>query len=122
MILFVGDQPSKRTDPDVPFRGAACEARLKNWIKQIIPNDETYQIINTTSGLAIWCLWAVDDGYPIIALGNNASKYLKTLPHFKLPHPSGRNRQINDETFINEKLLQAKEYILSFHGVSPIIK
>ncbi len=119
MILFVGDKPSKRTDPDVPFKGAACEKRLNEWIEYLGLSRESYRsnsiyIINQTdipkSPLIITvCKWT-----GIIALGNNASKALKSIPHFKLPHPSGRNRQINDSEFIAKKLAECKRYIEGF--------
>jgi hypothetical protein len=115
MIFFVGDKPSKRTDPNQAFRGAACEARLMEWIKALLPEGERFKLFNSSEeGAGIWCLWASEDGYPIIALGNNASNYLKSLEHFKLPHPSGRNRQINDKEFIKAKLNECREYIERF--------
>jgi len=112
MILFVGDEPSTlNTDPVLPFKGAACEKRLKEWIEKV-RGSKLYVIINRVDedaaemmGLAI----ALKE--PIVALGNNASKSLGKIPHFKLPHPSGRNRQINNKAFIEAKLLECKSYI-----------
>lgn len=107
MIYFVGDKPSKLMKPGAePFQGAKCEARLNEWIKAV-SYDQAVIIINQVDYLYMW-FWAGDI---YIALGNNASKKLGNLPHFKLPHPSGLNRQINDEAFIATKLAECKAYI-----------
>lgn len=51
----------------------------------------------------------------IITLGNFASDALKRLniKHFKLPHPSPRNRMLNDKNFEKLILTRCKEFI---HG------
>lgn len=114
MILFVGDKPSRlNTDPSVAFKGARCEARLNEWITFI--GARPYHTINRTdynfiSAVMMWAAYTL----PVVALGNNASKALGKVPHFKLPHPSGRNRQINDKTFINAKLEECRQYLLKF--------
>lgn len=110
MILFVGDKPSKRTDPDVPFKGASCEKRLMDWIYRITLDE--FIIHNRTDPkfkAAVLCAIALD--WPIIALGNEASKALGEVSHFKLPHPSGRNRQLNDKMFIEQKLEECRIFI-----------
>lgn len=119
MILFVGDKPSIKTDPNVPFKGASCEKRLNSWVNQL--NDyygcDEHEIINQISSMfVIKAYFYFERGGPIIALGNNASKALDKLdiPHFKLPHPSGRNRQINDKEFIKVKLEECRQYIKRF--------
>lgn len=112
MILFIGDEPSRlNTDKEVAFKGAACETRLNEWIKRV-NRKETYMVINRVDkdfhelvGLCV----ALNE--PIVALGNKASGALKNEPHFKLPHPSGRNRQINDKKLIEQKLTDCKKYI-----------
>jgi uracil-DNA glycosylase len=112
MILFVGDKPSKRTDPSVPFKGASCEKRLHQWIETI--GEQPFYIVNSVSKEDILQinLW-IAIGNPIIALGNNASKRLGKAPHFKLPHPSGRNRQINNKDLICSKLQECREWLNS---------
>lgn len=117
-VLFVGDKPSKRTEPGKAFKGAACELRLTQWINEIKPASWGFMLFNRVDLFApIWCLWATDDEYPIVALGNEASKFLGPLPHFKMPHPSGRNRQLNDKEFVSQKLTECKAYIDSFNKV-----
>lgn len=112
MILFVGDRPSERTDPIVPFKGAACEKRLMEWINFLVSKEDWYLVTNRASGGFGYLVPRANAlQYPIVALGNNASKALKKIPHFKLPHPSGRNRQINNKEFIEKKLKDCKKWI-----------
>lgn len=49
----------------------------------------------------------------VIALGLFSSSVLSDLdiPHFKLPHPSGLNRQLNDKSFIDLELKSCLEYV-----------
>lgn len=119
MILFVGDKPSPKMKLGAtPFEGAACEARLKEWLANLGLSHHAYQsnsyfIINQVEIEQSPLLLTICKGTGIVALGNVASKRLTSMniPHFKLPHPSGRNRQINDKTFIASKLDECKKYI-----------
>jgi hypothetical protein len=49
----------------------------------------------------------------IVALGSKVSDILNLMgvEHFKLPHPSGLNRQMNNKPFVEEQLRLCKEYI-----------
>ena len=49
----------------------------------------------------------------VIALGNVASNSLKKLnkDHFKMPHPSGLNRQLNDKEFEKKKIKECYNYL-----------
>lgn len=109
MILFIGDKPSKRTDPTQAFKGAACEPRLKSWINQVT-DGKPYAIYNRLD--IAWDRFN-SDSYKVVALGYNASATLKAygVEHFRLPHPSGRNRLLNNKDFIGIKLLECKEFI-----------
>jgi len=65
-------------------------------------NDIDYDRLNNLAG-----------GYEkVIALGNIASEALTKIgvKHFKLPHPSGLNRKLNDKNYINKVLKECKEY------------
>lgn len=120
MILFVGDKPSPRMAPTSrAFQGAACEDRVYKWINKILSRPRVrewaypaFRICNSTDND---CIYYARESSCVIALGNNASKFLTShnISHFKLPHPSGRNRQINDKTFIALQLELAKIYINS---------
>jgi hypothetical protein len=111
VILFAGDEPSSKSDPDVPFKDAACEGRVKSWINTIV-QSETYCLINRVDpDFNIVVSLAVLHDDPIVAFGNNASKALGPLPHYKMPHPSGRNRKINDKVFISVMLEECKKFV-----------
>jgi len=119
MIIFVGDKPSPRMKPGAkPFEGAACEPRLRSWIQYVLkPKDKsiestTYEILNQINQFRGQQL---DPHHKWIALGNSAAEYLKqgNVPFFKLPHPSGRNRQINDKEFIAKKLEECRQWLNS---------
>lgn len=116
MILFIGDKPSPKMKPGArAFEGAACEQRLMEWIahldireyKIINSNDPAILQLNITLGS-----W-VEERLTLVALGNQASRNLGIRVHFKLPHPSGKNRQINDKEFIAKKLTECKEWLRS---------
>lgn len=111
MILLIGDAPSACTDPGQAFKGAKCEQRLLQWV-DYIRGHEWYIIINRVEpDFNVYVAMAVAEGDPIVALGQNASKALYDIPHYKLPHPSGVNRQLNDIGFIRQKLDECKEFV-----------
>jgi hypothetical protein len=97
------------------FKGAACEPRLMEWINYI--GGGAYMIINSTDkdfDAAVFD--ALMTNMPIIVLGKAAAKAianwgLKESAYFVLPHPSGRNRQLNDKLWVYFKLLEAKEWV-----------
>jgi hypothetical protein len=100
------------------FEGAACEDRLLDWIGTIIgekihlTENEHFIIINQASVDWAWFVAAVARGHKLVALGNNASNRIsRYIEHFKLPHPSGKNRQINNKTFIRNKLMRCREWL-----------
>lgn len=118
--------------PDAPhaFYGAKCAKRLKSWLSRILMtkiNDNGYSwtigshfftpidachIYNQVDFTELELL-IIYNGWRIIALGNEASKKLKKagLPHFKMPHPSGLNRQVNDKKFIAKKIKECKTWL-----------
>jgi len=53
----------------------------------------------------------------VVALGNFASEALLRVgkSHFKLPHPSPLNRQINDPHFIENCLNNCRQFISQKH-------
>lgn len=130
-ILFVGDKPSKlNTDPNVAFKGAKCEKRLNEWICSIAlkaglmqwatNNTEEYEVINRVDYNATWKIveyWM--NNWPIIVLGNEAEKFVKSIgaKYHKLPHPSGRNRLLNDNRAVAIRLAQARTYVIQHRNV-----
>lgn len=128
-IIFIGDKPSPKMKPGArPFEGATCEKRLSHWINVVMSgrNYKGYSVVNAYKDkiqhtLAFLELVNVETGFlasvnikkplKFIALGNNASKALKGIPHFKLPHPSGRNRLLNNKTYVDEQLRLCKAWL-----------
>ena len=113
MVIFIGDKPSARMAKNAkPFEGAACEKRLKEWMSVIFSDYKTeYTIINQCDYKPYF-----PDSFNfhvVIALGNNASIALdkSCIRHFKLPHPSGKNFQLNNKKFVAKKLKECKNYI-----------
>lgn len=113
MVLFVGDRPSRlNKDPEVAFIGSRSEKVLMSWIKKINPTEAF--LINSHTHILLLRIEVYNNlGDAVVALGNIASKRLEKagIPHFKLPHPSGRNRKLNDKTFIDKELKKCKTYL-----------
>jgi uracil-DNA glycosylase len=110
-ILFVGDCPSaKNISVEVAFVGTKSHKILLDWIEKLGCNH--YEITNSHNEEQLTKI-KNSGADKIIALGNLASARLDklNLSHFKLPHPSGRNRLLNNKQFINEKLIDAKIYL-----------
>lgn len=112
-VVFVGDEPSKKNvDPDIAFVGAACFKTL-TWMIAYISADY-YLCLNSDSiddRAKIKKLY--DNGFKVVALGVMASSKLKSLgiEHYMLPHPSGRNRRLNNKYHILMKLERAHQYV-----------
>lgn len=123
MIIFVGDKPSAKMKSGAkPFEGASCEKLLFDWISFLtLHTPELFKIINSATPKDLENILFYSNQYlshkclitKVVALGNNASKklYAHNVLHFKLPHPSGRNRQLNDKKFIDKKLAECREWL-----------
>lgn len=114
ILVFVGDKPSsKNLDPKVPFVGTPSHKVLLKWIDKLAVKN--YILLNSHSDedkikLKEACS---QKAYKCMALGNNASKVLENLKieHLKLPHPSPRNRLLNNKSFIDSELEKCNNYI-----------
>lgn len=118
MIVFVGDKPSvKNVDPDIPFVGTQSYKNLLNWIWEIDIDISDTLTANATENFYYWVGYYGNGEDPhnhvYIALGNKAENFLKSekLNYFKLPHPSPRNRKLNDKKFIKQELKKCKEWL-----------
>jgi len=124
MIWIVGSNPSpKNVNPLVPFWGTTSYETLSRWLKVLgINRHALLNVSNEVTNGKIPKLTAEDllrvklkleNATTVIALGNTASMALKRLgiKHFKLPHPSGRNRLLNDKKFIELELDRCRDWL-----------
>jgi uracil-DNA glycosylase len=125
MVIFIGSNPSRQNDSTkLPFKGTQSGKRLEEWIEflevgtcgmanvseTITPKNRAIKV----SEFELEKLEKALQGFEVvIALGNTASKALNKLEvkHFKLPHPSPRNRVLNNKEFIKRQLKECKKYI-----------
>lgn len=116
-VVFVGDCPSKtNTHPEIAFVGAKCFNTLVEWIKQL-PIDYYICFNSNDADLSLKLDALTNEGFKVIALGNNASERLTAwkIEHFKLPHPSGLNRILNDKRKMALEMLACNTYLLDLY-------
>jgi hypothetical protein len=132
-LLLVGSNPSSSSPTDDAFDCSTCSRKVINsWLSSIdLVNADIVYInvhnkptignrplsIKEIKSTLISLKHELDkfSDYKIIALGNTANKAL-TLLHsafYAMPHPSGRNRKLNDLMYVKEKLRGLKTYIES---------
>lgn len=108
-VVFVGDEPSKHnTLETIPFVGTKSLKIIMEWIRVIKP--DYYICLNSDTWFnRFQILMLQKTGFKILALGNKASERLKCdgVLHFKLPHPSGKNRKLNDRFYVARELQRA---------------
>lgn len=124
MIILVGSNPSPlNLDPKIAFEGSKSYPILKRWLREL--NVTEYELINLSD--KILCsgeqlrvpdinyerLLEQTKGKIVIGLGNIVSKALKRIrvDHFKLPHPSPKNRKLNDKSFEQSILRECREWL-----------
>ena len=114
-IIFVGMNPSARQ----PRKGSTRN-KLADWANEM--RVESYSFMNVIdqpgdvhhSMIDYKVLtFALKDYRRVIALGNFVSDTLKKsgIEHFKLPHPSPRNRMLNNPEKISTILSECAKYI-----------
>ena len=121
MIIFIADKPSRlNISTNIPLVGTPSYKNFLKWLDKMKIWDD-YCIFNSHTEEEkefIRNLYNADFVFNrksiFIALGNNAGKRLDDLKikHFKLPHPSPRNRQLNNKKFIDDILQKCNNYIL----------
>ncbi len=122
-IVFVGDEPSKtNVDPDIAFVGAKCFDRLVDWIAILKP--DYYICLNSNTDNDTFKIGRLaESNFKIVALGDKASKRLSDydVEHFKLPHPSGLNRKLNDKTYVEAQLWACKQWLTDYEKASGAV-
>jgi hypothetical protein len=116
VVVFVGQNPSaKATKTHTTF------GRLNDWVDKL--GIDFYGFVNASDKVGSVKQSDVDldnlrracyNASRVIALGNFAAEALQRagIQHFKLPHPSPLNRQINDHQFINQQLSDCRDYLV----------
>jgi uracil-DNA glycosylase len=128
IVLFVGSNPSNSSETDTAFHGSTRSSKiLTEWCSHIegamfvhinvlsskTPNNRPLsrkEILSSLESLQENLRGIKPD--KIVALGKTASAAL-TLLHvdfFEMPHPSGRNRLLNDKDYMAKKLINLKRY------------
>lgn len=115
-VRIVGDRPTKdNINDDEPFVGTKSYKTLLEWIGilDISINRCVMNNAYTADGREVTFYLADQD--KILALGSNAAKRLDKMnkKYFKLPHPSGLNRQLNDKDKLKKILDEARDFIYS---------
>jgi uracil-DNA glycosylase len=130
MVVFVGSNPAQLSpDPLTAFAGTKSGKRLALWIAEIgvvgadvinvssivTPGNRPLKVSEFDLESLRRNLSRDPMGYrrAVVALGKTASLALRKIgmDHFVLPHPSGRNRQLNDSTYVEAQLALCREYI-----------
>lgn len=109
--VFVGDRPAKKNvSPKVAFLGTKSYVTLMHWIGHMQLHYSQIEIINRAD---VPYYVGRSEQYKFVALGNEAEKELEefNLDYFKLPHPSGLNRKLNDKEYVRAELRKCKEYL-----------
>lgn len=117
-VLVIGMNPS--TKPTLKGKPNATFRKLEDWMSKVgvqhfsfcntfdTPCEATFDKVDS------WRLIELSTGADkIIALGGFVSTTLNKLgiEHFKMPHPSPRNRLLNDKTYEKKILKQCKAYL-----------
>lgn len=127
MILILGSKPSRKNKhAGVPFVGTQSYKRLMDWLFRMDVDISGVQLSNADK-----CEFRVlecgdrqvveaethfmhFEADKIIALGLDADKFLRrngVRNYYRLPHPSGLNRLLNDEKFVRMELRACQKYL-----------
>jgi uracil-DNA glycosylase len=131
-ILFVGSNPSNASTCEVAFHGSTKSSKiLTDWTRDIQGMKVHINVLNEktennrplkTSEIKSNLTRLAEDikatsPTRIVALGKTAAKALTLLQldFYEMPHPSGRNRKLNDPAYVQEKV----KGLLEFCSSSP---
>ena len=117
-VIIVGMNPSRLQPND--GKGPTSK-KLDKWMDQC--GIQYFSFVNTFEEMGEPKLDKVDlnrlrqlvDGYDrVLALGGFASKALDKInvEHFRLPHPSPRNRLLNDKVYEEAVVASCRAYLL----------
>lgn len=128
-ILYIGSNPSTSSPTDEPFVvGTKSRSIVDSWNMHLPECMITYinvSNIKTENNKPLSkkqikescpdLLTRINSTNPshIVALGKAAATALTLLrqTYYEMPHPSGLNRQLNDKSFVEEKIKGLKHYL-----------
>lgn len=117
-ILVIGMNPSKKGR--VGNKENASVSKLNKWMTNVGVHFFSFSNVHEStehlplSKVDYKRLCTITSGYDkILALGGYASSALNKIEvsHFKLPHPSPRNRLLNDKSYESNILKQCRKYL-----------
>ena len=131
-ILFVGSNPSCSSPDNSAFNLSTSSRKiLDSWLREL-GNDivvahcnvSPYKTIGNRPLSAAEIKRALPElltlinehaDFKVVALGHAAARALTLLriTFHAMPHPSGRNRKLNDKSYTAEKIKGLKNYVLS---------
>ena len=124
-IVFVGSNPSNASTTDTPFHGSAKSSQiLAQWTKDLVGVITYVNVLDqkTDSNRPLKTseirsslprlLKDISEADKIIALGKTAAKALSMagIKFCEMPHPSGRNRLLNDPAYVEQKIKSLLQY------------
>jgi hypothetical protein len=121
LVYFVADEPSKKNvSANVPLVGTSSYKNLLCWISDMSIDITRVKIFNQCDdpfpkGSEEFINMGIEDKrIKVVALGQNAAKYLNSSgveEYFTLPHPSPRNRKLNDKKYMKKALEVCGAYV-----------
>lgn len=126
LVYFVADRPTAdNISSVVPLIGTDSYKTLLKWCGEMDVDITRVRLYNQVDGPFDHAMARATlnqaiklDQIKVIALGQKAATYLMKVgveEYFVLPHPSGRNRLLNNKKYVNEKLGACRKYI--YEGV-----
>lgn len=124
-ILFVGSNPAMASTTNEAFHGSTRSSQiLAQWTKDIQGTKAYTNVVNertdnnrplkTSEIKANLSRLAIDvvKADKVIALGKTAATALTMLgaKFYEMPHPSGRNRLLNDPAYVAQKIKGLVDY------------
>lgn len=135
-VLFVGQNPSKASrTPDVAFSDTRSRATLLAWLKRAGLRLSDVSFINCFDKVGdvkksdasldkVFCAWARAGKPIVVAVGRFAWDALSSDERFScsfmLPHPSGRNRKLNDKKYVDDVLESFAAYLTRKGCARPV--
>ena len=130
LILFIGSNPSQKASSTEAFTSDTASGRtMRSWIEgvkgNIVYDNIVPQVTENNRPLrpeemaqALASLSERIKGINpdrIVALGKDAAKALSKLKldFFEMPHPSGRNRKLNDKDYVAKQLVALRVFLES---------